>query len=400
MKDSGWKYEDMFPLGFQAQGQISFGKSALLISPKWRLRRGNGNPIWYWSALIGNIQFSSISQDSDSIHLIGYPMPSRCSSQIHPVRGRCFALYVISCCLTTAFIIARIIFVWNAALIPNRRKNYFAWFGVGDNYSAFKPWKMRVFRPESQAVKPAAHFQEPVPSQLAPCHCIPKIDLSTTRASQQTETSKDLHLPKLYPNQINPIIPSHPTMPRGYSLHLPWPVRTKRSAAVIIFQWAGLTFGEVFPTRNTPGAWLVRTAKQKGSQMEHTSQVSWYFLNSPEWRILRRPPNGCRCRWFWGVTRVMWPNQATCTMYKMPILTTGLKAPPLVLRNKMDLFLLSCFVVGQCPISRSILFKVFDLDRHLECIFQMVEVFVILTLQVLSMDTVQTNALRISQAVL
>ena len=167
----------------------------------------------------------------------------------------------------------------------------------------------------------------------------PKIDLSTTRASQQTETSKDLHLPKLYPNQIHPIIPSHPTMPRGYSLHLPWPVRTKKSAAGSIFQWAGLTFGEVFPTRNTPGAWLVRTAKQKGSQMEHTSKVSWYFLNSPEWRILRRPPKGCRCRWFWSVTRVMLPNQATCTMYKMPILTTGLKAPPLVLRDKMGRFL-------------------------------------------------------------
>ena len=63
------------------------------------------------------------------------------------------------------------------------------------------------------------------------------------------------------------------------------------------------------------------------------------FLNSPEWRILRRPPNGYRCRWFWGITRVMWPNQATCTMYKMPILTTGLKAPPLVLRDKMGRFL-------------------------------------------------------------
>ena len=118
----------------------------------------------------------------------------------------------------------------------------------------------------------------------------PKIDLSTARASQQTKTSKDLHLPKLYPNQINPIIPSHPTMPRGYSLHLPRPVRTKKSAAGSIFQWAGLTFGEVFPTRNTPGDWLVRTAKQKGSQMEHTSKVcpeiSWIpqneeFLEDP-----------------------------------------------------------------------------------------------------------------------
>ena len=57
--------------------------------------------------------------------------------------------------------------------------------------------------------------------------CLPKIGLSTTRASQQPETSKDLHLPKLYPNQMNPIIPSHPTMPRGYSLHLPWPVADK-----------------------------------------------------------------------------------------------------------------------------------------------------------------------------
>ena len=62
----------------------------------------------------------------------------------------------------------------------------------------------------------------------------------------------------------------------------------------------------------------------------------------------------------------MWPNQATCTMYKMPILTTGLKATPLVLGNKMGLFY---FLVGQRPISRSILFKVFDFDRHLECIF-------------------------------
>ena len=32
-------------------------------------------------------------------------------------------------------------------------------------------------------------------------------------------------------------------------------------------------------------------------------------------------------------------------------------------------FLLACFLVGQRPISRSILFKVFDFDRHLECIF-------------------------------
>ena len=125
------------------------------------------------------------------------------------------------------------------------------------------------------------------------------------------------------------------------------------------------------------------------------------FLNSPEWRILRRPPNGYRCRWFWGITRVMWPNQATCTMYKMPILTTGLKATLLVLRHKMGLFLLSCFLVGQRPISRSILFKVFDFDNAIwSAFFKMVEVFVILTLQVLSMDTVQTNAPWITQTFL
>ena len=227
-----------------------------------------------------------------------------------------------------------------------------------------------------------------------------KIDLSTTRASQQTETSKDLHLPKLYPNQINPIIPSHPTMPRGYSLHLPWPVRTKKSAAVRIFQWAGLTFGELFPTRNTPGDWLVRTAKtERITNGAYFKGLPRNFLNSPEWRILRRPPNGCRCRWFWGITRVMWPNQATCTMYKMPILTTGLKATPLVLRNKMS-FLLSCFLVGQRPIHVPYCSKCLTSTAIWSAFLKMVEVFVILTLQVLSMDTVQTNAPRITQTLL
>ena len=113
--------ETCFPLAFKRKGRLVSGSLRCWFHQNDEWDGGMGITIWYWSALIGNIQFSSISQDSDSIHLIGYPMPSRCSSQIHPVRGRCFALYVISCCLTTAFNIARIIFVWNIALIPNRR---------------------------------------------------------------------------------------------------------------------------------------------------------------------------------------------------------------------------------------------------------------------------------------
>lgn len=111
---------------------------------------------------------------------------------------------------------------------------------------------------------------------------------------QPSETSKVLHLPKVYPNQINPINPSHPTMPRGYESftclgpcgqrgllcpHGPKQVR-KPDLGRPGQRTTGLTFGG--GGSNEKCAWSLI-----GSDCQ--TRKAWYFLNSPKWWIPRRP---------------------------------------------------------------------------------------------------------------